>query len=342
MQFSGRFLYSMMLFAQSQGANISSLQAICGFTVEELTQEDFLVDSLSYNRVIGKAIEQTGDDLFGLHAGQQMNLAAAGLVGQITRSSSNVKQALQYGCDFINLGCRAMPKQLLKSGDYYRLTIKPIPLWLEQNEEVVRQTADGIIAFTLREFQELMLHKQFPIKIEYQWPKPSKHATYEEVFNVPIAYGRKETAIVFHKDQLEKPVITGDYEMLRVLVDLANKKLASKSGHSGFYNTVRNSVLNMVGPQFPTLEEVASNLNLGARTLQRKLKSEGYTFKNILESLRKEFALAYLGRKDLSVNQIAYMLNYSDGSTFIRSFKRWTGSTPLNYREQFLDQQKEA
>ena len=341
MEFSGRFLYSMMQFAQSQGASISTLLAISGFSVEELTREDHLVDSLCYNRVIGKAIEQTGDDLFGLHAGQQMNLSAAGLVGQITRSSSTVKEALQYGCDFINLGCRAMPKQLIESGDHYRLTIKPIPLWLEQNEEVVRQTADGIIAFTLREFQELMLHKQFPIKIEYQWPKPSKHATYEEVFNVPIAYGQKETAIVFHKDQLEKPVITGDYEMLRVLVELANKKIASK-GHSGFYNIVKNSVLNMIGPQFPTLEEVASNLNLGARTLQRKLKSEGYTFKNILENLRKEFALAYLRREDLSINQIAYMLNYSDGSTFIRSFKRWTGSTPLNYREQIIDQQKGA
>jgi AraC-like DNA-binding protein len=332
MQFSGRFLYSMMQFASMQGANIQELIKESGHSVEDLLKEDFMVDSLCYNAVIAKAMELTGDQNLGLHAGEQMSLSGAGLVGQITQSAPTIKEALQFSCEYISLGCRAMPKQLVEEKDHYKLTLTPLPLWYSQSPEVVKQTANGVITFTIREFQNLNFRKSSPIRIEFAYPKPDDTSEHDRIFQCDLKFGTEETAIYFDRLDVEAPVISSNYRLLRVLVEHANQKLNEMRQEESFHDLVKKSMINLVNPQFPTIEEVAANLNLGVRTMQRKLSAEGHTFKDILEGLRKDFAVSYMGSKDVSVNEVANLLNYADGSTFIRSFKRWTGQTPNAYR----------
>ena len=90
----------------------------------------------------------------------------------------------------------------------------------------------------------------------------------------------------------------------------------------------------MVKPQFPTVQQVADHLNVSVRTLQRKLKQEGFTFQEVMDQLRKDFAMDYLSRPELSVGEVAFLLSYAETSAFSRAFKRWTGMTPVEYREQ--------
>ena len=117
-----------------------------------------------------------------------------------------------------------------------------------------------------------------------------------------------------------------------MLVSHAEEKLQDFSRSNGFYHTVKRSIVNLVRPEFPTIDQVAGHLNMSVRTFQRKLKVEGYSFKELIDELRQEFAIGYLKKEELSVSEIAYLLNYSDASTFIRSFKRWMGVTPREYR----------
>ena len=78
---------------------------------------------------------------------------------------------------------------------------------------------------------------------------------------------------------------------------------------------------------------VARRLAVSPRTLQRRLKEEGLTYKAIIEDLRKEFAISYMQQPNLSVSEIAFLLSYADASAFIRSFKRWEGASPASWRE---------
>ncbi len=332
MQFSGRFLYSMIQFANSQGANIQDLVRISELPVERLLQEDCMVESSCYNKVIQNAMEMTGDQHFGLHAGEQMSLAGAGLVGQITQSSPTIKKAIEYSCEYISLGCRAIPKKLEFTGDHYRLTLSPVTPWINQNPEVVRQTADGIVVFTIREFQSLSFRKRAPVRVEFNYPRPGDISEYKRIFPCELVFGQKQTAILFEKTDIETPVISSDFKLLRVLVEHANQKLLQMRQAQEFHQIVRKTILNLLDPGFPTINQVAANLNLSVRTLQRKLKSDGLVFKEILEELRKEMAINYIENGDFQINEIAHLLNYADASTFIRSFKKWTGKTPTGYR----------
>ncbi len=334
MAFNGRFVLNMIHFATSKGANIKELVSITGLTPEALCTEECQLDSEVYNSIVQSIVQQTGDPFFGLHLGESLNLSAAGLVAQITQTSNTIKQALEYACDFAQLACSSLPMQLVEHDDFYKLTMVPETLWFNQSKESVRQTVDGTLVFTIREYHELTRKLHFPVKIHLPFDPPVSTSEYERLLQCPVLFGKNEIAIFFKKEHIEESIVTSDYRLLRILVAHAEKRLEEIRAKKSFSDQVKASVTSMIKPEFPTIEQVASHLNISVRTLQRKLANEGAYFKEIIDTLRKEFAFSYLKQNDLTVNQIAYLLNYTDASGFIRSFKRWTGVTPNHWRKR--------
>lgn len=334
MTFSGRFLLRLIDFAVMQGADREILISASGYSQTELTDETLQISADDFCNTIQKAIEDTGDNYLGLHAGEFMNLASAGLIGQITQTSASIREALDYCCAFANLGCKAIPKKMVETPTRFKLSLMPSPLWTTPPMHIVRHITDGIIAFTLREFHTLTHEQFYPLEIHFGFKRPENITEYQRVYKCPLKFGQKETAIYFDKKHLEKPIVTKDYRLLRILVEHAQEKVKELESSRHFHSLVKRTLINLMDPDFPTIEQVALTLNISTRTLQRRLKEEGYSFKEILEETRKSFALSYIKNKELSVNEIADLLHYADGSTFIRSFKRWTGKTPKAYRSE--------
>jgi AraC-like DNA-binding protein len=76
------------------------------------------------------------------------------------------------------------------------------------------------------------------------------------------------------------------------------------------------------------MEAIALAMGVSRPTLHRQLKAEGTTYEVLRDELRHRMALYYLKGKKVSVNEIAYLVGFSDPATFFRAFKRWTGTTP--------------
>ncbi|WP_187696592.1 AraC family transcriptional regulator [Xanthovirga aplysinae] len=322
----------MAHFAAKQGGNLEKLIQLSGKSADELCDEECKLGSEAYNAGLEAAVEESGDELFGLHAGENLNLQAAGLIVQIAHSSNTVKQALEYCCEFANLGCSALPTLLVEEKDYFKLTLHPDPLWLQQSEISVQHTIYGYLAFTIREFQSLTHNKHWPIEIWLGSQPPKNLNELQLLLGCPLRFNQKEIALLFDKQHVEEKVITSDYALLQVLVSHAQEKLKKLHVSNDFYETVKRSVINLVTPDFPTVEQVAAHLNMSVRTFQRKLKHEGHSYKVLIDELKKDFSLSYLKKPELSISDIAYLLNYADASAFVRSFKRWTGMTPKTYR----------
>jgi len=336
MAFNGRFVLNIIHFASLHGADLKELISVSGVSHEILGSEECQLESSVYNNVIDSCLSQTGDTYFGLHLGESLNLSAAGLVAQITQTSETIKQALQYACDFAQLACSSLPMRLSEEKDCYKLVLTPEPLWLSQSESAVKQTIDGTLVFTIREYHELTRKRHFPLHIHLPFARPKSTEEYERLFQCPITFGKDECAMFFDKSHMEEQIVTSDYQLLQVLVAHAEHRIKAINIEQGFFEQVKASVVSLIKPEFPSLEQVASHFNMSTRTFQRRLAQEGHSFKEIIEELRKEFALSYLEKTSLSISQIAYLLNYNDASGFIRSFKRWTGLTPKAWRSKML------
>ena len=83
---------------------------------------------------------------------------------------------------------------------------------------------------------------------------------------------------------------------------------------------------------YPDIHRTAELVGTSVRTLQRHLKAEGHTFAELLDSVRKELARSYLRDAALSVSEVAFLLGYSEPSSFHRAFKRWEGEGPSEFR----------
>jgi AraC-like DNA-binding protein len=79
----------------------------------------------------------------------------------------------------------------------------------------------------------------------------------------------------------------------------------------------------------PTIEDVAKDLGMSVRVLQKKLKEEGATFSEIAANVRQELAKSYLAEKRYTIDDITYLLGFSEPGVFRRAFKMWTGMTPV-------------
>ena len=164
------------------------------------------------------------------------------------------------------------------------------------------------------------------------WDREDHRKEYERIFQCPVEFNAGRISLELKKEHVEQPILSSDYQLLRILVEYAERK--QRAQQASIQAKVEQSVLNLLKPEFPGIIEVASHLNMSSRSLQRKLKLEGSSYSSVIEKIKRDLAMDYLERDDLSISEIAYLLDYAEASSFIRSFKRWTGLTPNAFRSE--------
>jgi AraC-like DNA-binding protein len=98
---------------------------------------------------------------------------------------------------------------------------------------------------------------------------------------------------------------------------------------------VREEVTGLLGMGEVTMRKTARRLGMSVATLRRRLESEGTTFRDIVEDMRKRLAERYLASREPAVSEIAFLLGFADVASFDRAFKRWMGVSPTKYRATF-------
>ena len=94
-------------------------------------------------------------------------------------------------------------------------------------------------------------------------------------------------------------------------------------------SAIRNLLITSLG-QFPSLPVIAGQMAMSPRTLRRRLQERNITYQNILDEIRTELTKEYILTTNLSIDQIASRIGFSETTTLRRAFKKWTG---LNIKE---------
>jgi AraC-like DNA-binding protein len=170
-----------------------------------------------------------------------------------------------------------------------------------------------------------------PTEIRVDYPAPAHRAMYEGLYECPIDFGADAVEWRFPKKHLDAPLELSNAEMARICEQRCEMILTRLGVAGGFVDRVRTELL-AEPDRFPDLEAVARALHVSPRTLRRKLKEDGSSFREVLSQVRKNLALDYLERSNLSLEEIATLLSYQDAANFSRAFGRWMGDTPGRYR----------
>lgn len=168
-------------------------------------------------------------------------------------------------------------------------------------------------------------------QVELRQPTPERPAPYEAFFRAPVSFQADFDRIHFSRQEWDAPTEHGDDALVRLLEKHA-AILAERlpDPQEEIVADVQNAILETL-PAAPKADQVARSLFVSPRTLQRKLARAGVTFGQVAERVRAELAKEYLSG-GVSISEVAFMLGFSEQSSFHRAFRRWTGVAPGRWR----------
>ena len=169
-----------------------------------------------------------------------------------------------------------------------------------------------------------------PVSIKAPYAYPKDVATY---FGSSIEKSIVNE-IIFKKSDLMIPFITENNNMWDYLEPELNKRIEELETDDSFAASVRKVLFEIIPGGASDLEKVATELNVSVRTLQRKLKEEKTTFAEQLNHTRELLVRHYL-KSDMCLDEIAFLVNYSDAKSLSRAFKIWSGMSVTEYKRQY-------
>ncbi len=156
----------------------------------------------------------------------------------------------------------------------------------------------------------------------------------EEYFGCPIQIGAKRNRLTLQREDLDRPFTSYNAELLEILTPVLEQTLDKQRRSHSITEIVRWILIrNLTGDRLD-IQEVASELGMSERTLQRRLTDEKTSFKELLKNARHDQARQYLANPALDIKEVAFLVGYKDQSSFYRAFRSWEGDTPLNWRAE--------
>jgi AraC-like DNA-binding protein len=197
---------------------------------------------------------------------------------------------------------------------------------------VMPEHAPASTLVLLRELTGMGPDERVALEVWFQHAPPSDPTVHEEFFGCPVRFLAPETRLVLDRRAVERPLLKRD-PTLYAYVDRHARALSERQAEqASLSGRVRQHLLKVLEQGEPRPADVAQVLGTSERTLQRRLKEGARTFSDILDEVRRELASSYLCDERLAIFEIAFLLGYSETSSFHRAFRRWTGVGPQEFR----------
>jgi AraC-like DNA-binding protein len=172
-----------------------------------------------------------------------------------------------------------------------------------------------------------------PLEVHLKHPAPADSSAHEAHFGCPVHFGSERDALRVATRTLQTANRVGDASIARYFDTVLEAEVRRLDDTVPLQRRVLDRLSTSLSAGVPTLSDVARDLAMSGRTLQRHLAAEATSFQTLVDEARRRLALRLLeGDDDVSLSEAAYMTGFSDQSAFTRAFRRWTGVTPGRYR----------
>ena len=324
-----QFILSLLGYAVQKGVSPQPLCKLAQVNLEAIQKGK--ADALTPKQTSDlwlHASRLCNDPLFGLHFGESLQLAALGVVGQIIQASNTVGDALTIANSLSYLVTDLFTMNVKHGTKTFSIQLVPRPQAEQEWPFLFTQLRDMLMVFIIHELDGLLLVKIHPTAVKFPYPNGTDLTEYERVLRCKPSRKGDTYALEFDKRYWNEPILTANYELQSLLLKKVNRGEPALKSKPALQNRIQEYLMANAYLGILSLDDVASNFNVSARSLQRKLKDENITFQELADAVRKALALEYVKRGDHPIKEISHMLGYNELSAFSRAFKRWTGKTP--------------
>jgi AraC-like DNA-binding protein len=180
--------------------------------------------------------------------------------------------------------------------------------------------------------RELVGASMSPQAVRLTASKPAfNHDYLSAFFNCDVEYNCEVDSLTFSREAADTKLMVGNAIITQIHEKVLDE-LLNRIDKGDLIYSVKTIIYEKLPMGAPSQSDIAKQLGMSLRNLQRKLADKGTTYKDLLDTTRKKLALDYIRQQHISFSETGYLVGFASVSNFNRAFKRWTNKTPTEYR----------
>lgn len=300
--------------------------------LSQLSREDLEDTSLSltfpqFKRLIVDGARLAEEPAVGFVLGARLVPSTHGALGYAVMNSGTLREVIELTQRYMSVRAGFLSLTHEESADGVRVIISELfPLG-----EIRTLVLEAVVLSVKKALDAVSMGSCPALSASFPFPTPDYGALASELMGCEVRFQQPWAGFTLAPHTLDVPLKMADPAAFKLAEQLCQRELEGLAANRSFSARVRRLLLEH-RHGFPTLPTTARLLQMTPRTLHRRLKAEGTSYRDILDELRHRMAIDHLKAGRSSVEEIAYMLGYADSANFRRAFKRWTGRPPSSHR----------
>jgi AraC-like DNA-binding protein len=288
----------------------------------------FAADQMT--RVYELSEQATGDPSFGLSIAEYVHPTSLNALGYSLFASRDLESFCRRIVRYFGLVSTNAVTEMESTGGEFLLSMLPA------TGQTCYAPQDAWLATLLR-FSRFIYRPTFnPLRVYLRRPLPDRNLDkFSAWFRAPIEFGSKRNTLVFDSRDMTVRLPAANAELARQN-DQVVMSMLKQIGRSDIIARVRAAFIGLLPSGECSKQAVAAQLNMSERTLQNRLMARDTSYSTLLSETRRELAEQDMNQRLHSVSEVAFLLGFSEISSFSRAFRAWTGESPSRYRDRVL------
>lgn len=326
------YLRTLLELAQERGCDPLPWLQANGLTPSDLTRPDIVISTARNIELVRLAIEHSKEPSLGLMLGQRLRMNTHGKLSFALMNSANLRQAIALTGRFLPVRTNLLTMRFDDHPETPRLVFSPA-VELKNAERLV---VEAVMLAVRNVFEYLAPGAQSVQAVSFATASTPYDALTQTLFGCPVSYDAPSSAMHINPSALSLRLNTADAQALEQAAVMCQAELDKLAKPESLTASLQHRLLN-ASDDMPSLEACAQALHMTPRTLNRRLQDENTSYRAIVDQVRHHLALQHLKNSQLSLQEIAYRLGYTDQANFRRAFKRWEGVAPQKRRDAAAD-----
>ena len=265
---------------------------------------------------------------FSVRVGQQMKIDDYGVLGLSWKTCSKAGEIFERCERYFHLLSNTYVFKVEKEGE-----ISNIQLFRDAHRRGVELSNEATFSATVVVLQAMTETDIAPVSVSFKHNPPTSLKSYHEGFNCPVLFNQPYNCITYKTADLETRTAKADISINKFLLERVEEETKGiEISAIKVAADVENLIKDALPSGIPSIIQIGELMGMSSRTLTRRLADNGVTFRSLVRQTQEKLAKSLLMNTNHTISEIAFETGFSEQSAFSRAFKRWTGQSPIDYR----------
>ena len=307
-----------------------------GMTLEDFKDLPITIDAMKDIRAVPadnffdlhERLDKTLGPGFSVRVGQQMKMEDYGVLGLSWKTCSRAGEIFERCERYFHLLSNTYVFKVENEGE-----VSNIHLFRDAHRRGVELSNEATFSATVVVLKAITETDIAPIKVSFKHAPAKDLKSYHEAFQCPLLFNQNQNTISYKKTDLDTRTSKADTSIHHFLMERVEEETKGiEISALKIASDVEKLIKDALPSGIPNILQIGEHIGMSSRTLNRRLAENGITFRELVKQTQEKISIDLLKNTSNTISEIAFQTGFSEQSAFSRAFKRWTGKSPLEYR----------